>query len=257
MKNKIKFFSGKIFGIDISLTKVFLVPLVVIIVFLITLAGVISPKVSEIVDLGKNIKAMNSQIKSVQEKRAYLLSIDQEQLKRDAQYLDSAVFQEKNSYLLVGVIRNIADKHNFQIKSFSINPIKLKDESNQTLKVAEKNVAVKMPINVVLSGPSDKNLDLIKALENSLPILFIDKFNISSLAGFSDLDLTISSYYVPNNQDFVSGNLSLSDLKPTKAETELLITISKFEKNNSSTETDKTDGEKSFVKYERTTPFTP
>jgi len=258
MKTGIKFSSNKIFGMDVSLIKMFLVPLGVVIVFLIMLAGVIAPRIRDIGDVIQNITMVNSQVKSVGEKKAYLLSIDQNQLNQDASFLDSAVFQEKNSYLLVGVVRSIADKYNFQIKSFSISPIKLKDEPAQTLKVAEKDVAIKMPVNVVLSGPTDSNLDLIKALENSLPILFIDRLTITSVAGSSDLDLAISSYYVPNNQNFVSGNLTLNDLKPTKEETALLAQISKFQKSNSLNSIDATgSGQQSFVKYERTTPFTP
>ena len=76
--------------------------------------------------------------------------------------------KEKDSYLLVGVIRNISDKYGFQVSGFSINPGKLKGEVSQTLKVADKDVAIKMPINVVLLGPSGSSLDLIKSLENSL-----------------------------------------------------------------------------------------
>jgi phage shock protein PspC (stress-responsive transcriptional regulator) len=247
--------SNKIFGMDSNLIKLFIVPLAVVVIFVITLVTIIIPRINDISTINSSIGDVNSQIKSVEEKKSYISSIDQNQLAKDASYLDSAVFQEKNSYLLVGVIRTIADKYNFQIKSFSITPISLKDDSGQALKVATTNVAVKMPINVILSGPSDKNIDLVKSLENSLPILFIDKFDITSQAGFSDLDLTISSYYIPNNQNFVSGNLNLSDLKPTKDETDLLAKISKFDKNSSVGTADATASSKSFIKYERATPF--
>jgi hypothetical protein len=94
---------------------------------------------------------------------------------------------------------------------------------------------------------------LIKALENSLPILFIDKLDTKTVGAISDLDMIVSSYYVADKPDLVSGNLTLNDLKPTKEETDLLTTISQFERveflENSPTE------ETKFVKYYRVDPF--
>jgi hypothetical protein len=153
------------------------------------------------------------------------------------------------------VIRNASDKYGFQVKSFSINPGKLKGDANQTLKVADKDVAMKVPVNLILSGPSEKSLDLIKSLENSLPILFIDKLDTTTIGGITDLNMTISSYYVPDVTDLVSGNLTLNDLKPTKEETDLLTTISQFEKiKGFMLDTGTTGG--NFVNYDRSDPFT-
>jgi hypothetical protein len=99
---------------------------------------------------------------------------------------------------------------------------------------------------------------LIKALENSLPILFIDNFDISTRFGVSDLELSISSYYVPDKANLVSGNLTLTDLQPTKEETDLLNQISQFERNESLIKSlnDQSSEDKSFVKYQRENPFT-
>ncbi len=250
----------KIFGISSSLIRLFFLPLGILVAFLISLGLIILPKFESISNLNRSIKTTKSQIKSVEEKRAYLVSVDLDELTKNESYLSSAVLQEKNSYLLVGVIRSIADKYGFQVKSFSINPIKIKEgeSSTNSLKVATKDVATKMPINVILSGPESKSLELVKAMENSLPILFIDNFDISTRFGVSDLELTISSYYVPDKTDLISGNLTLTDLKPTKEEIDLLNQISQFERNDSLIKSlnDQTSEDKSFVKYQRENPFT-
>lgn len=252
----------KIFGVSSSLIKLFLLPLGIVVAFLVSLGLVILPKFESISKVNSLIKTTKNQIKSVAEKKAYLMSVDQEELSKNESYLSSAVLQEKNSYLLVGVVRSIADKYGFQVKSFSINPIKIKEESESSsvslLKVATKDVATKMPINVTLSGPEEKSLDLVKAMENSLPILFIDNFDISTRFGVSELELLISSYYIPDKTDLVSGNLTLADLQPTKEETDLLNQISQFDRNESLIQSlkDQSAEEKSFVKYERENPFT-
>ena len=243
----------KIFGIERALLKLFLVPLVVIIVFLVSLGLIIIPKVNDIKNNIKTISDVNSQIKLTNEKKNYLTSIDVEQLNREADVLNKAVLKEKKSYLLVGVIRKIADNFGFQVKSFLVNPGEVKSGLPETLKVLDKETAVRMPISVVLIGPIDKNMELIEALENSLPILFIDKFDSKSNNGISELEMTVSSYYVPNKKDYTGGNLTLKDLQLTAEESELLSTIGKFGtvEGGVSQETGNTE----FVEYSRYNPF--
>ena len=67
--------------------------------------------------------------------------------------------------------------------------------------------------------------------------------------------MTISSYYVAENANSVTGNLSLSDLIPTEEENNLLKTISSFNKIQSGIPGG-ADSNDSFVKYERQNPFT-
>jgi len=245
----------KIFGIEKGLIKLFLVPLAIVVIFLMSLGGIIIPKIGEISDTYEKINNIKSQIKLTDEKKNYLLTIDQDQLNKDADYLNEAVLKEKKAYLLVGIIRKIADKFGFQITSFSVLPGEIKGESEK-LKVSDKDMAVKMPIEVSLVGENDKSLSLIKAIENSLPVLFIDKFDSSALSWTTELDLTVSSYYIPDKSDYLSGNLTLNDLKLTGNESELLTKISQFSKVEigSAAEQGTRSG---FVKYEKTNPFNP
>lgn len=244
----------KIFGISSSLIKLFF-PLLGLVVFLLTSIGwLIIPKVETIKSLKNSIESTKSQTKLTDEKRSYLLSIDQEQLKKDADYLSSAVLREKNSYLLVEVIKNITNKYGYIINSFSLSIGELKEDDEKSLKVADKNVAQKMPITVELSGPTDKLIDLIKGLENNLPILFIDNLKISKQDTSSILKMIVSSYYVPDSLGKVSDNLTINDLKLTKEESDLLVKISQFENNLTVAGLSDFEGG-TFVEYDRTNPF--
>lgn len=243
----------KFFGIDKSLLKLFLTPLLIVVLFFISLSLVIIPKINDIKNNIKVINDVNSQIKLTNEKKNYLTSVDIEQLNKEADVLDKAVLKEKKSYLLVGVIRKIADSFGFQIKSFLVNPGEIKNNLSETLKVSNKETAVRMPVSVVLTGPSNRNLELIKALENSLPILFIDKFSSETNNGVSELEMMVSSYYVPSKNDYTSGNLTLKDLQLTTEESELLSTINKFGTVEGGVNQE--IGNKEFVEYNRNNPF--
>lgn len=244
----------KIFGISSSLIKLFF-PVLALVVFLLTSIGwLILPRIESIKSLKSSIESTKSQTKTTDEKRSYLLSIDQEQLKKDADYLSSAVLREKNSYLLVEVIKNITRKYGYNINSFSLSIKDLKENGETSIKVADKNVAIKMPITVELSGPTDKLIDLIKGLENNLPILFIDNLKISKQDTTSVLKMLISSYYVPDSLAKVSDNLTINDLKLTKEESDLLVKISQFENNINVAGLSDFEGG-TFVEYDRTNPF--
>ncbi len=244
----------KIFGINSSLIGMFLLPVGMVVAFIISLGLVILPRIDSIKQSAASISETRSQIKSVAEKKAYLLSVDQDELAKNEEQLSAAVLPEKNSYVLVGVLRTIADKYGYQVNSFSINPIGIKGDTKDSLTVSDKDVATKLPINIVLTGPEDKNLDLIKSIENSLPILFIDNMKTTSKLGVSEIEMVISSYYVPDRVEYVSGNLSLADLQPTKEEADLLTRINSFESNSNLEET-RVDG-KTFMEYSRDNPFT-
>jgi hypothetical protein len=246
----------KIFGISGSLIKLFLLPLGVVLLFLVSLRMVIIPKIDSIKSIKSLVTNTKSEIKITNEKRAYLDSVDQDELLKNEGYLSSAVLQAKNSYMLVGVIRNIVDKFGYKVRSFSINPIELK-EGEGSLKVSNKDVATKLPINVILEGPKEKMIDLLISIENSLPIMFIDKINISSRLGVSAIDLSVSSYYISDSPNLVSGNLSLVDLMPTAEESELLSKISQFNQDDRLVQSllDQGTEGKSYVEYSRNNPF--
>jgi len=235
------------------LIKLFLPPLGLFIFFLTSYSWLISPKIDSIKSLITSSDLIKNKIKTTDEKRSYLLSVDQEQLKKDADYLSSAVLKEKNSYLLLGVLKDISKKYDYTITSFSFSIKDLKENKN-SLKIAEKSIAVKMPINLEMSGPTDKFIDLIKTIENSLPVLFLDKIENMQENGSTFLKMTISSYYVADNLSLASDNLTLDDLKLTKEESDLLAKISQFEKSSSLEETSGLGGEQ-FIEYDRPRPF--
>lgn len=252
-KNNLFKLPEKIFGISSSLIKLLLFPLGVFLFFLTSMGWLILPKIELIKSLKESSDLLKSQIKSTDEKRNYLLSIDQSQLIQNANYLLSAVLPEKNSYLLVEAIRDIISKYDYKINSFSLSIDELKD-NEKSLNIAEKNMATKIPLNVEVVGPTDKFVDLIKGLENSLPIIFIDSLETSKQGNNSVLKMLISSYYVADNSESNSEKLTLNDLKLTKEEADLLAKISQFDKSLSFEGLNGLEGG-TFVEYDRVNPF--
>jgi hypothetical protein len=256
MKKKSGFFSlnlpDKIFGMDKALITLFLPLVGLFLLFLIVFNLVLRPKMTEIGDVNKKIGEVKANTDKIKEQNNYLASIDQEGLKRDAEYLDNAVLRDKKSYLLVEIIRELAARFDYQLESFSLTPGELKEDSESIKISSEKDTTVKMPVSLLMIGPKEKSLDLIIALEKTLPILFIDKFETKITEGLSELSLIVSSYYISSKAEVETDNVTLSDLILSKEETDLIKRISSFSKIENS---QFGAGASKFQQYQRENPF--
>lgn len=241
----------RIFGIERDFLRFFWVLVVLFFVFLISLRFVVLPKVGEIISILNQMRNQNAELKAVKEKLGYLVSLDKNELNKNADYLNSALLKQRNSFVLVNIVKVIADNFGYQIKSFSVTPGELK--SDDSSKNAKKDVVSKLPVNFLVVGPKEKYLDFVSALEKNLPILTVDKFDLTSVQGLSQIDLTVSAYYIQESMETTTGNFTLSDLTLTKQESALLQNIGSFQKNpgigSGVGET------KNFVRYTRENPF--
>lgn len=238
----------KLFGLESALLILFLQPLLLVGLFFLSLKYIIIPRVDEITQVKSEINKTLLSTNKLNDQVAFLASVDQEELKKNTEYLDSAVLRDKKSYLLVEIIRKVADKYDYSIEGFSLTPGEIKEEEER---VSLKNM-IKMPVSLVLYGPEEKTLELLLALEKTLPILFIDNYKTANIKNTTKLDLTVSSYYLPESSDANTNIISLNDLILSKEESALVEKISDFIKidlgqdNNQETE---------FKKYDRKNPF--
>jgi len=244
--------SDKIFGMDRRIFSLWLEPFVLVLLIFVTTFLIIIPKINEgIAKLNEN-KSVLQKTTQVNEKIRYLQTTDQEGIKKNAQKLASGLLPEKSSYLLLKVIQNTAQKLNYNIDDFSISMgnVKEEDKTNNPSSSFDK-----IPIQVNLVGPAENYLALAKALERSLPIMSISKYEMSSTSGgVTTIKLSVYAYYMKEITNFKLENISLSDLTLSQAESDLLSTISEYtELDVKSIEGVGESG--TFVKYNRVDPF--
>lgn len=238
----------KLFGLESALLILFLQPLLLVGLFFLSLKYIIIPRVDEITQVKSEINKTLLSTNKLNDQVAFLASVDQEELKKNTEYLDSAVLRDKKSYLLVEIIRKVADKYDYSIEGFSLTPGEIKEEEER---VSLKNM-IKMPVSLVLYGPEEKTLELLLALEKTLPILFIDSYKTANIKNTTKLDLTVSSYYLPESSDANTNIISLNDLILSKEESALVEKISDFIKIDLGQDNTQ---ETEFKKYDRKNPF--
>lgn len=240
----------KFFGIERDFLKFFWILAVLFLIFLVSLKFVILPKIGEIISIINQMNTQNAELRAVREKLNYLVAIDKNELNKNADFLNSALLKQRNSFVLVNIVKIIADQFGYQIRSFSVTPGELKGEDSVAPKL---DVVSKLPVNLVVVGPRERYLDFVSSLEKNLPILTVDKFDLTSNEGLSQIDLTVSAYYVQESMNGIIANFSLTDLTLNKEESDVLQNISSFQKNSGINTGIGQTGV--FTRYTRENPF--
>lgn len=241
----------KVFGIDSNLLIIYIWPLILVVVVLISINVVVTPRMDEINLMKGESSNFGQKTKDLREKIAYLTQVDQVEMKSQTESLESALMNGKDSYYLVNIIRRISEKYGFIVESFMISPGT----------VSSNEVEPKLPIKVVIIGPKDRYLELLLGIEKNLPILSIDSFNVRSVGQVMELTLDMSSYYLSEKTVEKSANISLADLVMKQEETDVLKKLSTFtsieDTPRAKIELGESEEKKTFVKYDRKDPFSP
>lgn len=222
MINRIKSaLPDKLFGKDIDLILVWM-PLCGVVLFsLFLLNVVVVPKVGEVNDIFVQINKVENEIKLLNDKRNYLASLDQNELQSKSSLVENGVLSEKNSYLLIKVVSKIASNFGFSMGDFTVTLGDIKEIDKTSVKFDYQ----KVPVEVELTGPKSKFLEMVSEIENSLPVLSINSFNMTSNGDEATIKMNVSAYYLPNWNQTKLEKLSVTDLTPSKDEQGVLTKI--------------------------------
>jgi Tfp pilus assembly protein PilO len=200
------------------------------------------------------LNSLDLQRQQLVAKRTYLLSVDQNELKKNSDFIVNAMLPQKNSYLLVEAVRKIADSYGYQIDSFMISPGNVVQKDNREL----VNGVAQIPIKLAVIGPAETYLNFVKGLESSLPILSLDSFEMHNDGTVARMDLSISAYYAEDISTVDINKLTLADLTLTKDEADLITRLDQFTVlENANGLGTQFSTSSSFVKYNRADPFSP
>lgn len=241
----------KVFGLEFSLLIVFVLPIAMLVVFLLSLSLVIRPKINEIKKLKIDRLAVEKKSGMVKAKRDYVQAIDEAELKKKTGFLEKALLAEKDAYLLVGLIREIAGNHGFYVQSFSVSPGEIGAEKEEKV-VGKSEATDSIPISFSVAGEKNRYLEFILALEKSLPILSITKFEMKSSDKIVILDLNVSAFYVAEKAEYGKVDLDLNDLILNEKEEALVTELSEYEVLGTRSGVSR---QGDFVEYDRQDPF--
>jgi len=211
-----------------DLIKLFLVPILIVIGLIVMFGLIINPQIGTIKTNFGKITELQKQTKLIRDKVDYLSTVPQAEIKKNSDLLANAILVEKDAYFLVNVIRKIADRYGFEVQSFLVSPGKMGDVEDKSVK--KVNGVEQLPLNVTLFGPRDQYLEVIKAIENSLPIMAIRKFEMKNSLANSEMSMIIAAFYIKDDDSKIT-NLTLADLKLNESELKLFKTIEKFDNN--------------------------
>ncbi len=249
--NKIKsWLPDKLFGKDTGILSVWFLPVVGMAMLILVFVGVVLPRFSEVKNLFSQIDKVSKDVKLLNQKRTYLLSLDQAELKSKSDLVENGVLSEKNSYLLIKIVSKVVSDFGYTVADFSVTLGDIKEIDKKSVKFDYQ----KVPVEVVVTGPKANFLEMVSGMEKSLPVLSIDNFNMVSAGEVATIKMSISAYYLPDWTQAKLEGLSITDLTPSKDESEILSQISSYKYYGTSGGEIGGEGQK-FVPNNRIDPF--
>ncbi len=240
----------KLFGLDVGILLVWAIPVSVITILVFVFMGLVVPRFEQISTLWGQIDKVTKETKVLNDKRIYLLSLDQADLKAKSALVESGVLSEKNSYLLIKIVSKVVADFGYQVGDFSVSLGDVKQIDQKSTTFAYQ----KVPVEVSLTGPKDNFLKMVFAIENSLPVLSIDEFSMTSIGEVATIKMNVSAYYLPDWTQNKLESLSVTDLTPNKDESSVLSKIGSY-KYYGGTEGQIGGSVGKFVPIERADPF--
>lgn len=228
---RMRFVGNNILGIELIYLKIFLLPTVMLGLFLTTVFVVILPKIEQIGKFRSDFNDLSGKTKILDQKKNYLQSVDQEGLRLKDQLISQALPESKNLYFLLNVIGNLAGKYNFVVDSISLSPGVIEDKDKDQF--AKNKNLVQVPVIVVLNGEAKSYVSFLREIERSLPILAISDYAMQKASSdLVSLKLTVSTYFSPRDFSKNISSVSLKDLTLSSEESKLLDTLGSYNKLN-------------------------
>lgn len=224
LKVPIKLDKNKFLGIDLLFIKSFWSTIFCIVGFLLTMLIFVLPKIMEIGRIRQEIETTNTQATNTKQQTAYLAAVDQDKLRKNQTLIEEALPSTKDLYFIMNVLGEIGRKWNFTIDSFTVSPGRISgDDGKKTI-----TAVTKVPLDVIMIGPKDRYLDMVKQIENSLPILSVDKFDVTYLDNNLVSLKTIVGTYSNLQVEKVAAGANWSEVQLTSSENTLLERLSTF-----------------------------
>jgi len=256
---KIEVKSDKVFGLESWQVKMIVLPLGILVLAIISLIFVVIPSFNQLTSTNNQIKQKNIQIKNLEEKRNYLMNLNQDEVEANAEYLNLSLLKNKDAYYLVNVVRNVVEQKGFRIDAFSITPGEVEAETEEVAETSQtvnnKFGLTNIPVELTLLGPKSSYFDVVKALERTLPILSISNFEVKNIGEVAQIKLEVETYFVPDKFESNLDKLTLADLTLTQDEMSLVKTLSEYDKTAGAVIDSGLIKSGEFKNYDRENPF--
>jgi len=250
----------KALGVEVWKIKAVLPLLGVILLVFVSISVAFIPKFSQIKELRLGIEKVKKDSRDLNQKRAYIQSVDERDLKAKQEMLLMALPESKNIYYLLNVVTGLVSDYGFMVDSFSLSPGELKDEDGDVKNNIKKTEGVSsLAFSVNLIGPEDRYIELVTGLENSLPLLSLSSLESKNISNnIVTLDLSLMTYFAPKKTetDVDVEKLTYKDLLMTEDEVAVLSRLDGFRKiEGLFLDMETLDSGKQYQEYDVRNPF--
>jgi Tfp pilus assembly protein PilO len=195
MKLNLKIASASKYGKSVPVGfKVFVVPVIVLIVIFAVSLLVIRPKINDILKIRKEITQNQQKLDKLDKKLSSLKVLGKEEIKTQLKTLSAAIPSAKDPANLVITIEKLAADSSITLESFSLTPGGISTQSAQTDKTTDR-----MDFKLALRGTYQSLKDFLANSLKTVRIIAVQSISVSAGGETGELDFAteLSSFYNP------------------------------------------------------------
>ncbi len=216
----------KINPVLISKLRLLVLPLIVIIAVSILSFKLIDSQFKNISQSKKTNNVSFEKLVILEQKAADLENLQNSQLISSFRSIDNLLPSDKNIPYLISVLNQLEIKNNVYFEGLSFKPGKINKSSDEGVASEKEKGYQTMDFILAYAGTEDSSIQFLQDLLKNAPLFSIDSLSITMQEGIANINIDISTYYLPLPK-FI-GSLDSPLAKLTSSQQAILNKISTF-----------------------------
>lgn len=201
-----------------QLTKLFLLPVITIVIVVGLSAKFLLPKVGDIQKILLETQKINQELASLESKAGKLNELKNSSLTADFQQMEMLLPSEKNIMLIFSTLGNLEKRNNVTIERLSVKP-GLIDKGKVQADKKTKTGSEDLSFSFSVTGTQDSVNQFLEDLLATAPIFTVNKVNLAINSGIVDATIDVATYFQSLPETLGNINTPLSELSATQKKT--------------------------------------
>lgn len=186
------------FNLNIKENKVFALPILILLVVFLVSVVFLKPKLSEILEVRRDIKSEKKSLTALTQKLTTLDSLAQVELNEKALLTLNALPIEKDVAKNLFILKQLVQDSGLGLSNITIGNVGDISTASAQIKLEKGEVLPAMIFSISVSGQMSEIGDFISKINFTLPIMRINQIYLSNKRGdIPEITLDINSYFLP------------------------------------------------------------
>jgi len=210
---------------ELSKYRSYFFPVLVVILMVVSIMTILKPRLNDLLKTRGNLAKQKEELAQLTQKIVILEGYDQNELETRANRILKVLPTEKNGPLIFATVRSLADEHNLEISTLSVEVGEIATESAQPKRKEE--LIPSLGIQLGVSGSLDDLYDFLETIESIVPLMGIEAVATSREETTIESKIQLSAYFLAAPKDI--GRVDRQIIPITSEEEEVYQKTSRYQ----------------------------